>query len=194
MMSEKTMEDVINVAKVIQPVLVDITGGAPELHPHLKMFIETLIHNGHEVQMRTNLAVLAEPEMEPIPQFLKQNRVRLVASLPCYLEENVSRQRGSGVYERSTNILKKLNSLGYGREPELTLHLVYNPGGPFLPPDQSQLERDYRQELGKRFGIQFSGLYTIANMPIGRFLESLKQEKGTGNTCSSCEMDSTVRP
>lgn len=177
MMPGEIMDRVINVAKEIQPSLVDITGGSPELHPHIKAFIDALVHGGHSVQMRTNLAVLAEPGMESIPSFLKQHKVSLVASLPCYIEEHVSKQRGRGVYERSTDMLKKLNSLGYGREPELALHLVYNPGGPFLPPDQNQLEKDYRRELDNRFGIQFSGLYTIANMPIGRFLESLKQEQ-----------------
>ena len=130
--------------------------------------------------MRTNLTVLTEPETESIPRFLQENRIRLVASLPGYMEASVSKQRGQGVYERSTAMLKKLNSLGYGREPELSLYLVYNPDGPFLPPNQRQLERVYRRELDNRFGIQFSGLYTIANMPIGRFLESLKQEKKDG--------------
>jgi radical SAM/Cys-rich protein len=177
MMSSEILEEVIKVAKAIQPDLVDITGGAPELHPRLKMFIEALVRDGHAVQMRTNLAVLAEPGMESMPHFLQENKVRIVASLPCYTEENVVQQRGLGVYERSTDMLKKLNSLGYGRDPELALYLVYNPGGPFLPPDQNQLEKDYRRELDSRFGIRFSGLYTIANMPIGRFLESLKQEK-----------------
>ena len=105
--------------------------------------------------------------MEDIPSFLQQHKVHLVASLPCYLEENICKQRGKGVYEKSTEMLVKLNSLGFGKSPDLPLHLVYNPAGPFLPPDQSQLERDYRHELDRRFGIQFSGLFTIANMPIG---------------------------
>ncbi|MFC2164901.1 arsenosugar biosynthesis radical SAM (seleno)protein ArsS [Acidobacteriota bacterium] len=179
-MSWEVMEEVIRVANEIQPGLIDITGGSPELNPHLKMFIETLRQDNHPVQMRTNLAVLFEPEMEDIPYFLKKHKVRLVASLPCYLEENTCKQRGKGVYEKSTEMLKKLNALGYGKDPELPLHLVFNPGGPFLPPDQCQLEREYRQELDNRFGIQFSALYTITNMPIGRFLENLKQEKKDG--------------
>lgn len=179
-MSWEIMEKVIGVAREIRPGLVDITGGSPELHPHLRKLIKILRQDDHAVQMRTNLTVLAEPGMGDIPQYLQQHQVRLVASLPCYLEENVCAQRGNGVYARSTNMLKKLNSLGYGKQPELSLHLVYNPGGPFLPPDQRQLEQDYRRELDNRFGIQFSGLYTIANMPIGRFLESLKQEQKDG--------------
>jgi len=176
-MSWEVMEEVIQAATEIRPGLVDITGGSPELHPHLKMFIEALRKNGHSIQMRTNLTVLFEPGMEDVPHFLKKYKVQLIASLPCYLEENICEQRGKGVYEKSTEMLIKLNSLGYGKNPELSLNLVYNPGGPFLPPNQSQLERDYRRELDNRFGIQFSGLYTITNMPIGRFLENLKQEK-----------------
>jgi len=176
-MSWEVMEDLIQLAGAIRPGLVDITGGSPELNPHLKRFIVTLKENGHTVQMRTNLAVLFEPGMENFPEFLHQHMVHLVASLPCYLEEEVCIQRGQGVFERSTEMLKKLNALGFGMEIQLPLYLVYNPVGPFLPPNQSQLELDYRQELASRFGIQFSGLFTIANMPIGRFREHLKQEK-----------------
>lgn len=176
MMTWETMRHVIMVAKTIQPHIVDITGGAPEFHPHLKRFVEALRNDEHTVQVRTNLTLLTEPGFEDMPQFFKEHKVQLVASLPCYMEENVSIQRGKGVYKKCIRMLKKLNTLGYGFEPDLPLHLIYNPLGPFLPPDQSQLESDYRRELDDRYGIRFTGLYTIANMPIGRFWERLKKE------------------
>jgi radical SAM/Cys-rich protein len=160
----------------MQPEMVDITGGAPELNPHFRKFVEALHKDGHTVQVRTNLTALLEPGMEDLPEFFKRNGVHLVASMPCYLEENVTAQRGEGVYEKSVQMIRRLNELGYGKEPELPLFLVYNPGGPFLPPDQSQLEADYKRELFQRFGIHFTHLYTITNMPIGRFWEELKKE------------------
>lgn len=177
MMDWETMTEVIRVAKDVQPELVDITGGAPELNPHFRKFVQELRNNGHTVQVRTNLTALMEPGMEDLPEFLKKHGIHLVASMPCYLEENVNAQRGNGVYEKSVQMLRKLNALGYGKESELPLFLVYNPGGPFLPPDQAQLESDYKRELLQRFGIEFTHLYTIANMPIGRFWEDLKRQK-----------------
>jgi radical SAM/Cys-rich protein len=172
------MKHVIRVARDIKPHLVDITGGAPEMHVHLKAFIEALRKDEHAVQVRTNLTVLTELGIEDFLQFFKEHRVQLVASLPCYLEEEVSEQRGKGVYEKSIHMLRKLNMLGYGIEPDFPLHLISNPVGPFLPPDQNELEKEYKRELDERFGIQFTRLYTIANMPIGRFWEHLKMEKG----------------
>jgi radical SAM/Cys-rich protein len=160
--------------------LVDLTGGAPELNPNFYRFIEALRKNGHAVQVRTNLTVLLEPGMDKIPEFFREHNIRLVASLPCYLEENVSAQRGKGVYEKSITAIRQLNTLGYGKNPELPLSLVYNPGGPFLPPSQSALEKDYRRQLGERFGISFTHLLTITNMPLGRFrahLSHLGQER-----------------
>jgi radical SAM/Cys-rich protein len=176
MMSWETMRHVITVAKDIQPHFVDITGGAPELHPQLQRFVKALRKNGHTVQVRTNLTVLTEPGFEDMQQFFKEHKVQIVASLPCYMEENVSIQRGEGVFIKSICILKELNTLGYGVEPDLPLHLIYNPVGPFLPPNQSQLECEWKRELYDRFGIHFTKLYTIANMPIGRFWERLKKE------------------
>ena len=177
MMDWETMTEVIRVAKDVQPELVDITGGSPELNPHFRKFVQELRNNGHTVQVRTNLTALLEPGMEDLPEFLKKHGIHIVASMPCYLEENVNAQRGNGVYEKSVQMLRKLNELGYGKESELPLFLVYNPGGPFLPPDQAQLESDYKRELFQRFGIEFTHLYTIANMPIGRFWEDLKRQK-----------------
>jgi radical SAM/Cys-rich protein len=180
MMDWDTMTAVIETARVVQPEMLDITGGSPEIHPLFKKFVKALRNDGHTVQVRTNLTALLEPGLEDIPEFLKEKKVHLVASMPCYLEENVRTQRGKGVYEKSAEVLQKLNSLGYGKDPELPLYLVYNPVGPILPPNQDQLEEDYKRELSNRFCVHFTHLYTITNMPIGRFWEALKQQKKDG--------------
>lgn len=169
------MQRVLKVAGKVRPRKVDITGGAPEVNPSLKPFIEELRKDGHRVQVRTNLTALLEPGLEDLAGFFRSCGVQLVASMPCYLEENVDGQRGAAVYGRSVKAVLRLNELGYGVNPELALHLVYNPGGAFLPGDQSALEEAYRKELGERFGIKFSRLLTITNMPIGRFREILRQ-------------------
>ncbi|HSB04545.1 MAG TPA: arsenosugar biosynthesis radical SAM (seleno)protein ArsS [Thermodesulfobacteriota bacterium] len=170
------MERVLEVAPGVGCRLVDLTGGAPELNPHFSRFVSALRSQGHEVQVRTNLTVLSEPGLEEMPEFFRENRVRLVASLPCYLEENVRAQRGEGVFEKSVKAIQGLNALGYGFDPDLSLNLVYNPGGPFLPPPQLGLEEDYRRELGTRFGITFTSLLTITNMPLGRFRMELDRK------------------
>jgi radical SAM/Cys-rich protein len=167
------MELVLKAAKRSGCQLVDLTGGAPEINPYFRRFLAALRQEGHPVQVRTNLTVLLEPYMEGMPEFLRKHQVRLVASMPCYLEENVRAQRGPGTYEKSVAAIKILNGLGYGSNPALPLNLIYNPGGPFLPPAQSALEEDYRRELGQRFGIVFSHLLTITNMPLGRFRNEL---------------------
>ena len=176
MMNWTIMELILKAAEKDGCQLVDLTGGAPELNPHFRVFVSALHQQGHAVQVRTNLSVLLEPGMEGMPEFLRQHQVRLVASMPCYLEENVRAQRGMGTYERSVTVIKTLNGLGYGSDPELPLNLVYNPGGPFLPPPQSALEQDYRRELGERFGIRFTRLLTITNMPLGRFRKQLDRQ------------------
>ena len=170
------MELILRVAGRVRCQLVDLTGGAPELNPSFRRFVSDLRLEGHTVQVRTNLSVLLEPGMEEMPGFLRSHQVRLVASMPCYLEENVRAQRGPGAYERSVTAIRTLNGLGYGSDPDLPLHLVYNPGGPFLPPPQSALEEDYRRELGERFGIRFTRLLTITNMPLGRFRKQLDRQ------------------
>ncbi len=180
MMDWETMTEVIKVVYNVQPEMVDITGGAPEIHPLIRKFIEGLSDDGYNVQVRTNLTALLEPGMRDMPEFLREHKVHMVASMPCYLEKNVNAQRGNGVYGKSIQMLQKLNSLEYGTNPELPLYLVYNPGGPFLPPDQAQLEGDFKRELSNRFGIHFTNLYTITNMPIGRFWQALKQQKKDG--------------
>ncbi|HSH70648.1 MAG TPA: arsenosugar biosynthesis radical SAM (seleno)protein ArsS, partial [Deferrisomatales bacterium] len=175
-MSGETAEQVLAALRQLPGVLLDLTGGAPELNPGFRHLVTTAREDNHPVQVRTNLAVLFEPGMEDLPRFFREHEVQLVASLPCYLAENVCAQRGSGVYQRAVEAIRTLNALGYGTDPALPLDLVYNPGGPFLPPDQLSLESDYRRELAGRFGVRFNRLLTIANMPIGRFLEDLERE------------------
>ncbi len=173
MMEWPVIELVLEAARHSRCQLVDLTGGAPELNPHFSRFIKALRKECHQVQVRTNLTVLFEPGMENLSEFFREHEVHLVASLPCYLEENVSAQRGKGVYERSIDAIRQLNALGYGFESALSLNLVYNPGGAFLPPSQVALEEDYRRELGNRFGITFTRLLTITNMALGRFRKDL---------------------
>jgi radical SAM/Cys-rich protein len=171
-----TMEQVFRAAQNCRCRLVDVTGGAPELNPHFRRFILRLRSGGCAVQVRTNLTVLLEPGMEDLPEFFSSHEVQLVASMPCYTEENVRAQRGAGAYERSIAALRRLNALGYGVDERRTLNLVYNPGGAFLPGGQAGLEADYRRELGARFGIRFTRLLTITNMPLGRFRQLLRRD------------------
>ncbi len=179
LMSWHIMQSTLDVLEKIDCKLIDLTGGAPELNPNFRRFVSALHKAGHNIQERTNLTALLEPAMQDMPEFLKKHQVALTASLPCYLETNVNAQRGSGVYAKSITALKKLNALGYGTDPELPLNLVYNPGGAQLPAEQSKLEADYRRELSERFGITFSHLLTIANMPIGRFKTVLYRKNET---------------
>jgi radical SAM/Cys-rich protein len=149
---------------------LDITGGAPELNPHFRRLVTSARDMGVRVMDRCNLTILEQPGQEDLGRFLADNQVEIVASMPCYLEDNVDRQRGKGVFDGSIRGLKQLNALGYGRpETGLVLNLVYNPQGPSLPPAQAALEADYRRMLGDRHGIVFNSLYTLANMPIQRF-------------------------
>lgn len=158
------------------PVL-DLTGGAPELNPNFKDMVKQARAMHKKVIVRSNLTVLFEDGMEGLPQFHADNGVDLVCSLPCYLEENVNSQRGSDVYRKSVSALKMLNELGYGTEGSgLSLYLVYNPGGAFLPGEQASLESAYRKNLKETHGVTFNHLYTIANMPIGRFARQLKAD------------------
>ena len=177
MMSWRTLEHVIEAARRIDCKLIDITGGAPELHPDLCRFIEAVDALGIPVMVRTNLTVLLEDAMRSMPRFFADRRVQLVASLPCYLEDNVDRQRGAGVFKESIEAIRVLNAVGYGAHADLPLTLVYNPVGPHLPPDQGGLETDYREQLADRFGIVFTRLITITNMPIGRYIGDLKKRK-----------------
>ncbi len=181
MMDWSTMKRVLKATEEIPCQLVDLTGGSPELNPRFRPFVTSLRRAGHSVQVRTNLTVLQDPGMKEMAEFFRNNQVQLVASMPCYLEENVCAQRGKGVYEKSIKAIRRLNALGYGSDPGLPLNLVYNPGGPFLPPPQTALEADYRRELRERFGIAFTRLLTITNMPLGRFWAQLVRENQEGS-------------
>lgn len=157
---------------------VDITGGAPELHPAFRQLVRAARADGRTIIDRCNLTVLSEPGQEDTAAFLAALGVRVVASLPCYLEDNVDRQRGQGVFERSLAGLRQLNALGYGRAGgQLTLDLVYNPQGATLPPPQATLEAAYRRELGARYGIEFSHLLALTNLPVNRFRHALDRDQ-----------------
>jgi radical SAM/Cys-rich protein len=148
---------------------LDITGGAPELNANFRRLVTGARKLGIKVMDRCNLTILEQPGQEDLAEFLAANRVEVIASMPCYLENNVEAQRGKGVFDGSIRGLKKLNALGYGRNPALTLNLVYNPQGPALPPPQASLEADYKRVLGEQYGIAFNKLFVLANMPIQRF-------------------------
>ena len=149
---------------------LDITGGAPELNTHFRRLVRAARDMGVRVIDRCNLTILAVPGQDDLAEFLARQQVEIVASMPCYQEDNVDRQRGKGVFDDSIRGLKKLNALGYGHEATgLVLNLLYNPQGPSLPPPQEALEADYKRVLGERYGVAFNRLYTLANMPIQRF-------------------------
>ncbi len=176
-MNWRLMQHVLMVTKEIQPELVDITGGAPEMNPSLLRFLKALVDGNNNVQIRTNLTVLLDPRLKGYMEMYRDLQIRLVGSLPCYLEDDVDRVRGKGVFRRSIKILKALNALGYGVNPELELDLVFNPEGAFLPPNQSTLEDTYKEVLSTEFGIHFNRLLTITNMPVGRFKQMLEVEQ-----------------
>ena len=174
-MTQTTMDQILDVLdRTPQISTVDITGGAPEMNPHFEYLVEQSRIRGRKVIDRCNLTVFYVKGKAHLPDFLAGHQVEIIASLPCYQEENVDQQRGKGVFDRSITALQTLNTLGYGKEESgLVLNLVYNPLGPSLPAPQHSLELDYKEELGKRYGIQFNNLYTITNMPISRFLDDL---------------------
>ena len=153
---------------------LDLTGGAPELHPRFREIVRHARREGLRVIDRCNLTILSEPGQEDLAEFLAEQGVEVTASLPCYSRDNVDRQRGDGVFDASISGLRMLNALGYGGEPGgLILNLVYNPQGPSLPPPQAQLEADYKAHLAEDFGIRFNHLLTITNQPIARFGSTL---------------------
>jgi radical SAM/Cys-rich protein len=173
-MDDATVELVPRVLEARGIATLDLTGGAPELHPRFRWLVEAARRQAVKVIDRCNLTILSEPGQEDLADFLAAQGVEVVASLPCYLEENVDGQRGKGVFERSIAGLGRLNALGYGQAGSgLELHLVYNPLGPSLPPPQAGLEAAYKQELLARYGIVFNRLYSLANMPILRFGSTL---------------------
>ncbi len=152
---------------------LDLTGGAPEMNPHFRYLVQSARDLGAHVIDRCNLTIVMEPGYETLPGFLAEHQVEIIASLPCYLQSNVDAQRGQGVYDKSIEGLKRLNAVGYGRDPALALNLVYNPQGLNLPPEQGALQADFKRELKQRFDIDFNQLFTIANMPIKRFGSTL---------------------
>lgn len=177
-MEEKTIDRLIDLMCRLPGLkTIDLTGGAPEMNPHFKKLVLAASSLNVDVIDRCNLTIFFEKGFVDIPQFLKEQNVHIIASLPCYTRENVDKQRGSGVFDKSVTALKMLNSLGYGIEgTKLKLDLVYNPGGAYLSGAQDKLELDYKRELKHLFNLEFNQLYTITNMPIKRFLEDLNRQ------------------
>lgn len=173
-MQRQTIEDLLRLLQHSTANILDLTGGAPELNPDFRYLVRQAHRLGVHVIDRCNLSILSEPGQEGLAEFLAQHQVEVVASMPCYLEENVNAQRGDGVFKKSIQGLQQLNALGYGKESEeLALNLVYNPQGPSLPPPQAPLEQDYKKHLFEKYHIEFSRLLTITNMPIKRFGSTL---------------------
>ncbi len=177
--TKETLEYCLGILRNSEIPTVDITGGAPEMNANFKWFINEVKNLQRHILVRCNLTILLETGFEDLPQFYADNKVEIVASLPYFLERNVDSQRGKGTFDKSIKALQILNNLGYGEEDSpLKLDLVYNPGGAFLPPSQAAIEADFKRELDKRYGAKFNSLFTIANMPIGRFVHFLER---TGN-------------
>ncbi len=179
-MTRATIDRVLDWVAETDIPIVDLTGGAPEMIPDFRYLVERLkaLTPPRHIIDRCNLTILLEHGFEEFPEFLARHEVEIIASMPCYSPLNVNAQRGEGVFDGSIRALRLLNSLGYGRDPALPLHLVYNPNGAFLPGPQAELEADYKRELGKHFGIVFNRLYTITNLPIARFASWLKNNGG----------------
>lgn len=177
MMTTETVDQLVRLIDATPTLeLVDITGGAPELNPNFRRLVIEARKRQLQVIDRCNLTILYEPGQEDLAEFLADQRVAVTASMPCYSAKNVDAQRGHGVFDKSIAALQRLNALGYGvANSDLALDLVYNPVGPFLPPDQAKLEADYKRELRSAFGIEFNRLLTITNMPISRFAHALER-------------------
>ena len=176
MMSKKIIEDILGFLARYQIKTLDVTGGAPELNPNFKYLVEQARTLVDEVIVRSNLTVLFEPGQEYLPEFYRKNKVHLICSMPCYLKENVDRQRGSGVFLKSIKALTTLNKLGFSKQKDLQLDLVYNPQGPDLPPEQAKLEKDYKLRLKQEHSIEFNRLITLTNVPIKKFKHYLESE------------------
>jgi len=175
-MTRETIDRVIDWLAKTDIRIVDLTGGAPEMIPDFRYFIDRVkaLHASHHVIDRCNLTILLEPGYEDLPEFLARHKVEIIASMPCYTPKNVNSQRGEGVFEASIAALQLLNRLGYGVVDDMPLHLVYNPVGAFLPGPQAELDADFKRQLFSHFGIVFNKLYTITNLPIGRFAAYLR--------------------
>lgn len=175
LMSKDTLQVCLDVLEKSSIKTIDITGGAPEMHPHFEWFLEELGKRNVEIIVRSNLTILvSNKKYDHYPELFRKHNVTIISSLPCYTAENTDKQRGEGVFTDSILALHKLNKTGYGIGGSgLNLHLVYNPGGPSLPPAQSALEQDYKKRLKEDFNIEFNSLYTITNLPVSRFLDYL---------------------
>jgi radical SAM/Cys-rich protein len=175
-MTRETIDRVIDWLAKNDVGTIDLTGGAPEMIPDFRYFVERLkaLTPPRHIIDRCNLTILLEPGFEDYAEFLARHKVEIIASMPCYSPQNVNAQRGDGVFDGSIKALQLLNWLGYGSDPTLPLHLVYNPNGAFLPGPQAELEADYKRELKEHFGIVFNSLFTITNLPVSRFASYLK--------------------
>lgn len=176
-MPREIVEQCLNVLRKYNIPVLDITGGAPELIPDFRYFVTEAKKTSAKVIVRHNLTVMFEKDQEDLPEFFAENEIEVVSSLPYFLEKQTDAQRGTGVFNKSIEALKRLNAIGYGVDERLILNLVYNPVGAFLPPDQSAIEKDFKREMKDRYGIVFNNLYTITNMPIARFLDWLRRSK-----------------
>jgi len=175
-MTRETAEQVVDVLRRYDIRTVDITGGAPELNPNFDYLVTEAHALGRHVIDRCNLTVFFVEDKQHLPEFLRDHQVEVTASLPCYTEENVEKQRGKGVFNKSIEALRRLNELGYAQpDKNLKLNLVYNPVGPYLPGPQESLEADYHRRLQNEHGVVFNRLYTLTNMPISRFLVDLNR-------------------
>jgi radical SAM/Cys-rich protein len=175
-MTEGTVELVIAAIRRFRFQTIDITGGAPELNPSFRYLVTQARALGSHVIVRHNLTVMFQPGQSDLPNFFREQGVEVVSSLPYFLEERTDAQRGPGVFQKSLEALHRLNAVGYGIEgSDLTLNLVYNPVGAFLPPPQASIENDFKRELQTRYGVTFNRLYTITNKPVQRFLDYLRR-------------------
>lgn len=175
--TRKTVEACLEVLRNNDIKTLDLTGGAPEMIPDFRYFVTEAKKIGTHIIIRHNLTVMFEENQLDLPEFFKENEVEVVSSLPYFIAEKTDSQRGTGVFDKSVEALKKLNAVGYGIDEKLQLNLVYNPVGAFLPPEQSAIEADFKRELKTRYGIVFNNLYAITNMPIARFLDWLRRTK-----------------
>lgn len=178
-MSSSTMHKILDVLRNNKEITtVDITGGSPEMNPHFKDFVKTSCDMGKKGIVRTNLAIYSEPGMEAVPEFFAENKVKIVAALPCYSEAGVDSQRGRGTYAKAIDAFKKLNSLGYGKNGKgLNIDIMFNPATTGIAPDQKMLENSYKEKLGEMHGIVFNSLIALSNMPIGRLGKSTTSEE-----------------
>ena len=175
-MDEARIEDVMLFLTNNPNLILDITGGEPSMHPQIEQLVNFASSVTKKIIVRTNLTALVDDKYKHLPEIYKQNKVEIVASMPCFSQENVDYQRGNGTFEKSILALQNLNKIKYGKNENLNLHLVYNPNSAMLPPEQKQLEKDYKRVLQKNYGIVFNNLFTMVNVPLGRFAAFLKKE------------------